>query len=79
MEPFATNTFYMLSVDAEVNDLESTAVPAAQLKSILATTKGKLVVLLDACHSGAQEAMLSTAYHRFGGSDGLNRSFPSSV
>ncbi len=51
-------TFYLISVDADVNDLESTAVPAAQLKSILATTKGKLVVLLDACHSGAQAAML---------------------
>ncbi len=50
--------FYLLSVDAEVDDLESTAVTAAQLKSILATTKGKLVVLLDACHSGAQAAML---------------------
>jgi uncharacterized caspase-like protein len=45
-------------VDAEVNDLESTAVTAAQLKSILARTKGKLVVLLDACYSGAQAAML---------------------
>ncbi len=51
-------TFYLISVDADVNDLESTAVAAAQLKSILATTKGKLVVLLDACHSGAQAAML---------------------
>jgi WD40 repeat protein/uncharacterized caspase-like protein len=51
-------TFYLLPVDAEVNDLESTAVTAAQLKGILATTKGKLVVLLDACHSGAQAAML---------------------
>ncbi|MGA8348088.1 MAG: caspase family protein [Isosphaeraceae bacterium] len=55
---FRDNLYYMLSVDAEVNDLESTAVPAAQLKSILATTKGKLVVLLDACHSGAQDAIL---------------------
>ena len=55
---FRDNLYYMLSVDAEVNDLESTAVPAAQLKSILATTKGKLVVMLDACHSGAQDAML---------------------
>ena len=55
---FRDNSFYMLSVDADMNDLESTAVPAAQLKSILATTKGKLVVLLDACHSRAQAAML---------------------
>jgi len=55
---FRDNSFYMLSVDADMNDLESTAVPAAQLKSILATTKGKLVVLLDASHSGAQAAML---------------------
>ena len=70
---FRDKSFYMLSVDAEVNDLESTAVPAAQLKSILATTKGKLVVLLDACHSGAQEAMPADRVYRFGGSDGLNR------
>jgi WD40 repeat protein len=51
-------TFNLLSVDAKVNDLESTAVTSAQLKSILARTKGKLVVLLDACYSGAQAAML---------------------
>ena len=57
---FRHKSFYMLSVDAEVNNLEATAVPAAQLKSILTTTKGKLVALIDACHSGAQEAMLST-------------------
>jgi hypothetical protein len=55
---FRDNSFYMLSADAEVNDLESTAVTANQLKSILATTRGKLLVLLDACHSGAQAAML---------------------
>ena len=55
---YRDNTFYMLSVDANVDDLESTTVGAAQLKNILATTKGTLVVLLDACHSGAQAAML---------------------
>jgi WD40 repeat protein/uncharacterized caspase-like protein len=55
---FRDSSFYMLSVDADVNDLETTAVPGDQLKSNLARTKGKLVVLLDACHSGAQAAML---------------------
>ena len=55
---YRDNTFYMLSVDANVDDLESTTVPTAQFKHFLATTKGNLVVLLDACHSGAQAAML---------------------
>ena len=55
---YRDNMFYMLSVDANVDNLESTTVPTAQFKHFLATTKGKLVVLLDACHSGAQAAML---------------------
>ena len=53
--------FYLLSVDAELDDLEATALTAAQLKGILATTKGRLVVLLDACHSGAEAAMLPSS------------------
>ena len=73
-------TFYLLSVDADVNDLESTAVPAAQLKSILATTKnGPLVVFLDACHSGAQAAATLPPRIPIWRINGLNPSFPSGV
>ena len=54
---YRDNTFYLLSVDAKVDDnLEWSAVAADQFKKILATTKGRLVVMLDACHSGAETA-----------------------
>jgi uncharacterized caspase-like protein len=45
-------TFYMVSADADVEDLDSTALSSGQLKENL-PIKGKLVVMLDACHSGA--------------------------
>ena len=45
-------TFYMVSAEADVEDLDSTALSSGQLKENLPIT-GKLVVMLDACHSGA--------------------------
>jgi len=45
-------TFYMVSADADVEDLDSTALSSGQLKENLPII-GKLVVMLDACHSGA--------------------------
>jgi hypothetical protein len=55
---YRDETFYMLPVDAEVADLDSTAVAAEQLKKIL-PTRGRLMVLLDACHSGAEALSLT--------------------
>jgi WD40 repeat protein len=51
-------TFYMISADADVKDLDSTAVTSGQFKEILSNIKGRLVVLLDACHSGAASVSL---------------------
>ncbi len=45
-------TFYMVSAGADVEDLDSTALSGGQLKENLPII-GKLVVMLDACHSGA--------------------------
>ncbi len=49
---------FLWSVNAEFDEPDSTAVLAATVQSYLANTRGRLVVMLDACHSGAQAAML---------------------
>lgn len=45
--------FYLLPVDVDPDDLLSTAVPGDLVQSALATMPGRVIVLLDACHSGA--------------------------
>jgi WD40 repeat protein/uncharacterized caspase-like protein len=50
-------TFYMVSADANVEDLDSTALSSGQLKENLPIV-GSLVVMLDACHSGAATVAL---------------------
>ena len=49
----ADGKLYLLPVDADKDDLLSTAVPGEQIKSVLAGIPGRVIVLLDACHSGA--------------------------
>jgi uncharacterized caspase-like protein len=44
---------YLLSVDADREFLVSSAVPSDQIKNLLSTTPGRLILMLDACHSGA--------------------------
>jgi WD40 repeat protein len=44
---------YLLPVDVDKEDLLSTAVPGEQIKSVLGSIPGRVIVLLDACHSGA--------------------------
>ena len=49
----ADGKLYLLPVDVDKDDLVSTAVPGEQVKSILGGVPGRVIVLLDACHSGA--------------------------
>jgi WD40 repeat protein len=45
-------SLYLLPADADPADLLSTCVPADQLKKTLVALPGKVIALLDACHSG---------------------------
>lgn len=47
--------FYLVPSDFEIGDLESTGVPSSQFKATLAGLKGRVLVLLDACHAGAAD------------------------
>ena len=49
----AKNHFYYLTVDTDPNDLATTAVSKDSILSLLRNRKGAMVVMLDACHSGA--------------------------
>ena len=49
----ADGKLYLLPVDVDKEDLLSTAVPGEQIKSVLGGIPGRVIVLLDACHSGA--------------------------
>lgn len=49
----ADDSFFLLPYDADLNSLASTAIEGAQLKSVLAKIRGKVLLVLDACHSGA--------------------------
>src|SRR5262249_16691035 len=46
--------FYMLSIDMDENNLEKTTVTGDELKKNLAELRGRVLLLLDACHSGAK-------------------------
>jgi WD40 repeat protein len=48
--------FYIVPVDVDRRDPEGTCVPGDELKAALGKIPGRLVVLLDACHSGASAA-----------------------
>lgn len=45
--------FYMATARTEARDVASTALPWMRLASILSKARSRVVVLLDACHSGA--------------------------
>ena len=47
--------FYMLPAEVKRRSIDATGVDGALFKRKLAGIKGKLVVMLDACHSGAVE------------------------
>ncbi len=51
-EKDADGSLYFLPVDADTADLTSTSVPADHLKKLLVALPGKVLTLLDACHSG---------------------------
>jgi uncharacterized caspase-like protein len=48
--------FYIVPVDVDRRDPEATCVPGDTIKAALGNIPGRLVVLLDACHSGATTA-----------------------
>jgi len=45
-------SLYFLSIDTDSADLVSSAIPADQVKRVLSGIPGKLITILDACHSG---------------------------
>lgn len=45
--------FYLLSIDMDENRLEQTTVTGEELKKHLADLPGRVLLMLDACHSGA--------------------------
>ena len=48
-----TGQFYMLPVDVDPADLEKTGVTGTAIKDKLKAVPGRVLVLLDACHSGS--------------------------
>ena len=48
-----TSQFYMLPSDVDVSDLPGTGVTGTQIKEKLQAVPGRVLVLLDACHSGS--------------------------
>jgi uncharacterized caspase-like protein len=46
-------SFYLMPVDVDPENLLATGVPSAQLKTALAAAPGKVIFMLDACHSAA--------------------------
>ena len=51
--------FYFLTADSDPGNLRTTAISGAELKSALRDVNGKVLVLLDTCHSGAATQELS--------------------
>ena len=52
----ADGGLYFLPVDVETDNLSSTAILADQFKLPLTALPGKIILLLDACHSGGVDA-----------------------
>jgi WD40 repeat protein len=46
-------TFYLIPVDVDPNDPANTCVPGELVKDALGNMPGRLIAILDACHSGA--------------------------
>ena len=63
----ADGTLYFLPVDVEAGDLLASAVPADQIKQTLNGIPGKIIMLLDACHSGGLDGK-QTGLRRSGAS-----------
>jgi WD40 repeat protein len=48
----STGVFYFLPVDADLEKLKRTAISQSDITSTVATLAGKVLVFMDACHSG---------------------------
>ena len=55
-EKDSDGALYFLPVDADTTDLLSSAVPSEQIKRSMTSIPGKLMLMLDACHSGGLDA-----------------------
>ena len=55
----ATGKFYLLPVDANPKKMLSTCVDGDQIKSVLASLPCKVILVLNACHSGAVGGVVS--------------------
>jgi uncharacterized caspase-like protein len=64
--------FYLLPIDADADELKKTAVTGDDLKKALAELPGRVLLLLDACHSAPADAVRLRP-HRRGNTDGLVR------
>jgi len=48
----STGAFYFLPVDADLEKLKRTGISQADITSTVASVAGKVLVFMDACHSG---------------------------
>ena len=46
-------TFYYIPVEADINEIEATCVMFAEIKNTVSIIPGKIIVFVDACHSGS--------------------------
>lgn len=51
----AEGRFYFATPETDLDDLENSALPWKDIAEALATSKARITVLLDACHSGAAD------------------------
>jgi caspase domain-containing protein len=62
----AKQHFYYLSVDSDPDDLATTAVSKDHILRVIRNRKGAMVVMLDACHSGATSVDMNRAANELG-------------
>lgn len=65
----ARGNFYLLPQDVNLMDLEKTGISGKELKDRLAGLPGKVLLLLDACHSGAVGKVISELTRDLAGED----------
>jgi uncharacterized caspase-like protein len=54
-------TFFFVPCDVDIRDTDGTCVPGEPVKRLMANLPGKLIFILDACHSGAAAEKGETA------------------
>ena len=54
-----TGIFYLLPADVDPDDIPSTGVPAGLIREVMQNIPGRVIMMLDACHSGSVEGKRS--------------------